>query len=79
MVLNDATFGQIVLRGYVMTKILCANAVVCLTSTHQEKHGRYPPVDDINKILLFHDNCIQRQCLELNLTLQKEQQWNKGV
>jgi hypothetical protein len=78
MVLNDATIDQIILCPYVCkTKILCANAVVCLTHTHKEKHGRYPPVDNINKILLYHDNCIECRCLKLSLTPQKEQQWSK--
>ncbi len=73
MVLDDATVEQIILCRYVCkTKILCTIAVVCLTRTHKKEHGRYPPVDDINKILLFHDNCIDRQCLKLNLTLQEE-------
>jgi hypothetical protein len=45
--------------------------------THKEEHGRYPPVDDINKILLFHNNCIEHQCLESKFTLQEEHQQNK--
>ncbi len=78
MVLDDATVEQIILRRYVCkTKILCANAVICLKRTHKKEHGRYSPVEDINKILLFHNNCIEHQCLELNLTPQEEQQWNK--
>jgi hypothetical protein len=75
MVLDDATVEQIILRCYVhKTKILCANAVVCLTCTQKEELGRYSPVDNINKILLFQDNCIEPQCLRLNLTPQEEQQ-----
>jgi hypothetical protein len=52
--IDDATIEQIILRQYVCkTKILCANAVVHLTLTHEEGHGGYPSVDDTNKILLF--------------------------
>ncbi len=78
MVLDDATVERIILRQYLCkTKTLCTNAVVRLTCTHKEEHGRYLPVDNINKILLFHDNCIECQCLKLNLTSWEEQQWNE--
>jgi hypothetical protein len=77
MVLDDATVEQIILHQYVCkTKILFANAVISLTHTHKEEHDRYPPVDGINKILLFHDNCTEPRCLKFNLILQEGQQWN---
>jgi hypothetical protein len=51
MVLDYATVEQIILHQYVCkTKILCANAVICLMHTDKEEHGRYPTVDGINKI-----------------------------
>ena len=78
MVVDDATVGRMQLhRNIRKIKIYCAKAVVGYSYSHhyELKHGRLPTLERINKIKIKHNNRIERR-LELNLTCQKEGQWN---
>jgi hypothetical protein len=78
MVVDDVTVGRMQLhRNICKIKIYCTKAVVGYIHKFELKHGRLPTLKRIHKIKLKHNNRIERRCLELNLTCQKEGQWNK--